>query len=165
MNKNPLDAGEMWRSRYEDDNLVEKVDKLWSEVEPLYDELHTYVRYKLHDLYPELDKSDPNIPAHLFGNMWAQNWVHLYERTKPFKNGSTFDVTEKIEQTMNVYQMFEKSDAFYQSLGLPSSEMSYGPKAMIERPINGTPVACHASAWGEKTIVNKINVNINFYNF
>lgn len=137
----------MWRSRYEDDKLVEKVDKLWSEVKPLYDELHTYVRYKLIEQYPDkLDKADPNIPAHLFGNMWAQNWVHLYERTKPFLNGSSFNVTDKIA-LMTVKEMFEKSDDFYKSLGLPSSEMSYGEKAMIEKPLD-REVQCHASAWG-----------------
>lgn len=148
----------MWRSRYEDKELVEKVDKLWSEVKPLYDELHTYVRLKLLDLYPtQLDKADPNIPAHLFGNMWAQNWVHLYNRTKPFVNGSSFDVTDKINQTMNVYQMFEESDRFYQSLGLPPSNMSYGPLSMIVRPPDGRDVQCHASAWGK---INAQNLSI-----
>lgn len=141
----------MWRSRYEDPQLVEKVDRLWDEVKPLYDELHTYVRNKLLKIYPDkLDKNDPNIPAHIFGNMWAQNWVHLYDRTKPFANGASLDVSDKIRETMTVYQMFEKSDAFYQSLGLPSSDMSYGPKAMITRPDDpNIEVQCHASAWGK----------------
>ena len=54
----------MWRSRYEDDELVDKVDSLWNDVKPLYDELHTYVRYKLLEIYPDkLDKTDPNIPG------------------------------------------------------------------------------------------------------
>jgi peptidyl-dipeptidase A len=61
----------MWRDRYEDKKLVEIVDNLWSEVEPLYDELHKYVRYQLIDIYGDkIDKSDPLIPAHLLGNMW-----------------------------------------------------------------------------------------------
>jgi peptidyl-dipeptidase A len=140
----------MWRSRYEDKQLVEKVDKLWDEVKPLYDELHTYVRNKLLKIYPDkLSKSDPNIPAHIFGNMWAQNWVHLYDRTKPYTGGASLDVSDKIRETMSVFKMFEKSDEFYQSLGLPSSDMSYGEKAMITRPDDGREVQCHASAWGE----------------
>jgi peptidyl-dipeptidase A len=65
------DAGEMWRSRYEEKRLVEIVDELWAEVEPLYTELHTYVRYKLIELYGDkMDKTDDLIPAHLLGNMW-----------------------------------------------------------------------------------------------
>ena len=66
------DAGEMWRSRYEDDALVEKVDKLWTEVQPLYNELHRYVRNQLRDLHGnKIDKDSDSIPAHLLGNMWV----------------------------------------------------------------------------------------------
>lgn len=157
------DAGEMWRSRYEDEKLIEKVDELWDTVKPLYDELHTYVRNKLLKIYPDkLNKYDTTIPAHIFGNMWAQNWVHLYDRTKPFSNGSSLDVTPKIAETMNVYQMFQKSDEFYMSLGLPTSNMSYGPKAMIERPNDGREVQCHASAWGQS---DEIKFQFIFFEF
>lgn len=64
------DAGVMWRDRYEHSNLVELVDQLWNEVEPLYNELHRYVRYQLSDLYSDINKADPLLPAHVFGNMW-----------------------------------------------------------------------------------------------
>lgn len=63
----------MWRGRFEveDDKLEEIVDNLWKEVEPLYNELHQYVRYKLLDLYGDkMDKNDEKIPAHILGNMW-----------------------------------------------------------------------------------------------
>lgn len=64
----------MWRARYQDDQLVEKVDKLWDEVQPLYDELHKYVRYQLRDLYGDkMDKKSEFIPAHLLGNMWVSS--------------------------------------------------------------------------------------------
>lgn len=62
----------MWRSKYEDDKLVEKVDKIWDEVQPLFNELHKYVRYQLNDLYgKDMDKKSEFIPAHLLGNMWV----------------------------------------------------------------------------------------------
>jgi peptidyl-dipeptidase A len=71
------DAGAMWRARYEEDQLVAKVDKLWDEVKPLYNELHKYVRYQLRDLYGDkIDKTSENIPAHLLGNMWVSNITH-----------------------------------------------------------------------------------------
>ncbi|KAG5670746.1 hypothetical protein PVAND_000987 [Polypedilum vanderplanki] len=142
------DAGAMWRGRYEEERLVEIVDELWAEVEPLYNELHTYVRYKLLEIYGDkMDKYDPLIPAHVFGNMWAQNWVHLYERIKPFKNASSVDVTKNMEEmNMTVYKMFELSDEFYMSMGLPTSNMSYTGESVIER-IPGVNMACHASAW------------------
>lgn len=46
----------------------------------------------------------------------------------------------------NAKKMFEMSDEFYQSLGLPNSTMSYSEKAVIEKPADKT-IACHASAW------------------
>lgn len=68
------DAGVMWRNRYEydDDKLHEKVDELWSQVKPLYDELHKYVHRQLKKVYgPKMDDTGDNIPAHLLGNMWV----------------------------------------------------------------------------------------------
>lgn len=46
--KNAADA---WKSEYEDDEFEEKIDRLWSELEPLYDVLHTYMKYKLFEIY------------------------------------------------------------------------------------------------------------------
>lgn len=45
------DASEWWQARYEDPNFVKKIDDLWLEIEPLYRELHTYVKYKLFEIY------------------------------------------------------------------------------------------------------------------
>lgn len=92
------DYGEMLRSAYEDDNLQENLLQLWSEIEPLYDALHTYVRHSLIDKYGDkLDVDDQLIPAHLLGNMWAQSWVNIYESVKPFKNASEIDVSESMK--------------------------------------------------------------------
>lgn len=45
------DASEYWKDDFEDPELEEHVDALWHEVEPLYNELHTYMRYKLLAIY------------------------------------------------------------------------------------------------------------------
>jgi peptidyl-dipeptidase A len=72
-----VDTGSMWRSKYdmEPDAFVREVDRLWSEVEPLYRSLHAFVRRKLRDVYgpAQVPERGP-IPAHLLGNMWAQSW-------------------------------------------------------------------------------------------
>lgn len=47
------DAGAMWRARYEDPNLVENMKAIWKRVEPLYVDLHTYVKKKLSKIYGE----------------------------------------------------------------------------------------------------------------
>ncbi|HJT15946.1 MAG TPA: M2 family metallopeptidase, partial [Thermoanaerobaculia bacterium] len=64
------DAGAMWRSKYDmpPDAFAAEVDRLWNQLEPLYTSLHRYVRRKLH-LPP-----DRPTPAHLLGNIWAQEW-------------------------------------------------------------------------------------------
>lgn len=49
------------------------------------------------------------------------------------------------KDNFTVKRMFEMSDEFYKSLGLPSSDMSYSEKAVIEKPVQ--VIACHASAW------------------
>jgi peptidyl-dipeptidase A len=45
------DYGQLWRSKFDDPEFEKTLQRLWSEVEPLYDELHKYVRYKLFDFY------------------------------------------------------------------------------------------------------------------
>lgn len=137
----------MWRESYEDDKFIENIERMWVEVEPLYNELHTYVRNKLKKIYGDkMDDSDDMIPAHLLGNMWAQSWTNLYERVKPFEGGSSIDITENLEKkNITVLQMFEMSDKFFTDLGLPVNDMSYDVSrgAVIEKPTNRT-ITCHA---------------------
>lgn len=77
----------------------------------------------------------------------AQNWGHLYDLTRPFKDASDVDVTAKmVEQDFTELKMYEMSDEFYMSLGLPTSNMSYHPPAIIVKPTDRV-IACHASAW------------------
>lgn len=92
------DYGEMWRAPYEDPNLIENMQTIWKQVEPLYNEIHSYTRRKLIELYPhKIDTSDPLIPGHLLGNMWGQSWVNLFERIKPYKDSSEIDITENLK--------------------------------------------------------------------
>lgn len=95
----------------------------------------------------KINRNDKNIPAHLLGNMWAQSWVNLYERIKPFKNASELDITALLQRNnFTAFKIFKESDRFYQSLGLESNEMSYTGKSIIEKPSDRL-IVCHASAW------------------
>lgn len=47
-------AADAWKSDYEDDEFATKIDRLWSEVEPLYDVMHTYMKHKLYEIYGKL---------------------------------------------------------------------------------------------------------------
>ena len=69
------DTGAMWRAKYDmpPDAFAKEVDRLWEQVKPLYQSLHAYTRAKLIEQYGEraVNPKGP-IPAHLLGNMWAQ---------------------------------------------------------------------------------------------
>lgn len=143
------DAGLMWQGRYEmDTGFPEMAEALWQQVKPLYDDLHKYVNYKLQEIYPGKWAADSeNIPAHVFGNMWAQSWDNLYDDLKPFKKATAVDVTaEMAAKNYTVLKMFEDSNDFYTTLGLEDCEMSYTGKSIIEKPEDRV-IACHASAW------------------
>jgi hypothetical protein len=86
------DAGEQWRNEIEQDiipgtspGLMQAAASAWSQIEPLYRQLHTYVRRKLAVRYGEgLVKPRGPIPAHLLGNMWAQSWSAIEEFLTPY---------------------------------------------------------------------------------
>ena len=66
------DTGALWRSQYDmtPGEFQAEIERLWTQVEPLYRELHTYVRRKLIEKYgDQARRPDGMIPAHLLGNM------------------------------------------------------------------------------------------------
>ena len=68
----------MWRSGYDmpPADFEKEADAPVAQVKPLYDELHCYVRGTLAKKYgaDKVPAGKP-IPAHLLGNMWAQQWA------------------------------------------------------------------------------------------
>lgn len=53
---------------YEDPNFKEKLENLWNSLEPIYKNLHAYVRRKLVSHYGKRRvRVDGPIPAHLLG--------------------------------------------------------------------------------------------------
>ena len=75
------DTGAMWRSGYDmpPDQFAAEVDRVWQQVRPLYISLHAYVRWQLAKKYgPDVMREDQPIPAHLLGNIWAQDWTNIY---------------------------------------------------------------------------------------
>ncbi|MGK0266783.1 MAG: peptidyl-dipeptidase A, partial [Maricaulis sp.] len=71
------DLAEMWLSNYDmpADEMEAEVERLWGQVEPLYEQLHCYVRNGLNETYgDEVQSTTGPIRADLLGNMWAQGW-------------------------------------------------------------------------------------------
>lgn len=62
------DNGAFWRSLYETPTFEEDLETLWRELEPLYKNLHAYVRRALYKKYgPDYINLKGPIPAHLLG--------------------------------------------------------------------------------------------------
>lgn len=48
---------------------------------------------------------------------------------------------------LTVKDMFNISDEFFTSLGLEPVTQEFWDNSMLEKPIDGRKVVCHASAW------------------
>ncbi len=66
------------------DAFAAETDRLWKQVEPFYKNLHCYVRARLNEKYGQAvqPRTGP-IRADLLGNMWAQEWGHIYDVVAP----------------------------------------------------------------------------------
>lgn len=93
------DAGEMWRAGYDMSpaDFEVEADRLWDQVKPLYEQLHCYVRKELTDQYGDKGHVGNKIPAHLTGNMWAQQWGNLYTKVEPYPGVSSLDVSAALQ--------------------------------------------------------------------
>jgi peptidyl-dipeptidase A len=80
------DAGELWRAGYDmtPAQFSGEIERAWQQLEPLYRELHKYVRARLIARYGKAaERPDGLIPAELLGNMWAQEWGNIYDVVAP----------------------------------------------------------------------------------
>jgi len=143
------DMGAMWRAAYETPDIEDQFEEVWQEMLPLYEQLHAYVRRKMYNKYGKdvINLQGP-IPAHLFGNMWAQDWTNIYDDVEPYGGKVRPDATPGlIEQGWNVTKMFHTADQFFSDLGLIPLPQEFWDESMLEKPEDGREVVCHASAW------------------
>ncbi|XP_021103199.1 angiotensin-converting enzyme isoform X3 [Heterocephalus glaber] len=143
------DTGAYWRSWYDSPTFEKDLEHLYHQLEPLYLNLHAYVRRALHRHYGDkyINLRGP-IPAHLLGNMWAQSWENLYNMVVPFPDKPNLDVTSAmVEKGWNATHMFRVAEEFFTSLGLSPMPPEFWAESMLEKPSDGREVVCHASAW------------------
>jgi peptidyl-dipeptidase A len=144
------DLGAMWRSNYdmEPDAFAAEMERLWQQVKPLYDSLHTYVRTKLRQKYGDsvVSASGP-IPAHLLGNMWSQQWGNIYDIVKPGTTAPTYDLTKILAtKKTDAKQMVKYGETFFTSLGFDPLPNTFWDRSLFLKPAD-RDVVCHASAW------------------
>jgi peptidyl-dipeptidase A len=145
------DLGAMWRSGYDmpPDEFARMMDRLWLQVKPLYDQLHTYVRRKLNAHYgDQVQRATGPIRADLLGNMWAQDWGNLYDLVAPPGTGDIgYNLTGLLTaKKFDAVQMVKAGEGFYTSLGLPALPQTFWERSQFTKP-RDREVVCHASAW------------------
>ena len=152
------DTGAMWRSNYDmtPEQFSAEVERLWRQVEPFYISLHTYVRKQLIKKYGKVaERPDGMIPAHLLGNMWAQEWGNIYPLVAPANGGQGYDLTKLLEQQGlgsgpatpdNAKKMVKYGENFFTSLGFPPLPKTFWERSLFVKP-QDRDVICHASAW------------------
>jgi peptidyl-dipeptidase A len=145
------DVGAMWRSKYDmqPDAFAAEMDRLWSQVKPLYESLHCYVRWNLNDKYGDkVVPLDQPIPAHLLGNIWAQEWGNVYDVVAPPKASRGYDLTKILEQRkdLDALGMVRVGERFFTSLGFDPLPQTFWERSMFTQP-RDRDVVCHASAW------------------
>jgi peptidyl-dipeptidase A len=141
---------QMWLSNYDmaPEEMEQEVDRLWSQVEPLYEELHCYTRMKLNEKYgDDVQPATGPIRADLLGNMWAQDWAAIYDVVKTDTPGPSYNLTTRLgEKGYDAIRMVKTGEAFFTSLGFAPLPETFWERSMITRP-EDREVVCHASAW------------------
>ena len=144
------DTGVLWRAGYDmpADDFTKEADRLWSQVKPLYDELHCHVRAKLNENYGDkIVPLDQPIRADLLGNMWGQSWGNLYDLVEPVKNVKTVDETALLKKAgYDAIKMVKTGEAFFTSLGFDPLPDTFWKRSLFVKPAD-RDVVCHASAW------------------
>ncbi len=172
------DTGALWRSGYDmpADAFKAETDRLWGQVKPLYEQLQCYVRGRLVEKYGDKGQMNGMIPAHLTGNMWAQQWGNIWDIVAPYKDEVALSVTPELRKQRDAgynkllgaldhaataddqveierqadlasaRAMAERAQDFYVSLGMPKLPDSFWTKAQFIKP-RDRDVVCHASAW------------------
>ncbi len=164
-------TGAMWRSKYDmpPGDFAAELDRLWTQVRPLYVALHTYVRRRLREKYgASVVPAHGPIPAGLLGNMWAQDWSNIYPLIAPPGDRATYDLTEILRaRDTKPLDMVHDGERFFTSLGFAPLPPTFWARSLFVKPA-GRDVVCHASAWDIDTrndLRLKLCIEINAENF
>ncbi len=145
------DVGVLWRSNYDmsPEAFTALTEKLWTEVKPLYDQLHCFTRARLNERYgDEVQAKTGPIRADLLGNMWAQEWGNIYDVVAPPGAGDLgFDTTQLLQaKQYDPLKMVRAGENFFNSLGFEPLPATFWERSQFVKPAD-RQVVCHASAW------------------
>jgi len=144
------DLGALWRSNYDmaPDEFEAELARLWGQVKPLYEALHAHVRAGLRVRYgPDKVPESGLIPAHLLGNMWAQEWGNIYPLVAPGTGRGGYDLTELLRRKgVDELELVRIGERFFSSLGFEPLPDTFWERSLFVKP-RDREVVCHASAW------------------
>jgi peptidyl-dipeptidase A len=144
------DTGDLWRSGYDmtPAQFSAELERAWTQLQPLYDELHAYVRFKLIEKYgAAATRPDGMIPAHLLGNPWAQEWGNIFPIIAPPAQQQPYDLTELLKaKNVDAIGMVKYGEGFFTSLGFAPLPKTFWERSLFVKP-QDRDVVCHASAW------------------
>lgn len=143
------DTGAMWRQKYDmpADAFTKEVDRLWDQVRPLYVSLHAYVRMKLREKYGDVVPAAGPIPAHLTGNIWAQDWGNIFDLVSSASADPGYNLSDILKRRKTgAVDMVKMGERFYTSLGLAPMPKTFWERSLLVKPAD-RDVVCHASAW------------------
>ena len=144
------DVGALWRSNYDmpPDQFAKEMDRLWDQLRPLYLSLHAYVRGQLTKKYGK-GVVAPNgpIPAHLLGNIWAQEWNNVDDLMDSPKPPQSYDLSKILQdRKTDPKGMVKYGENFFISLGFQPLPETFWERSLFTKPAD-RDVVCHASAW------------------
>ena len=144
------DAGAIWRSKYDmpPDEFAKEVDRLWDQLRPLYLSLHAYVRGQLAKKYGAgVVPANGPIPAHLLGNIWAQEWNNVYPLMDSPKPRAELRPDEDFAGSPDRCAGHGAyGEGFFTSLGFAPLPQTFWERSLFTKPAD-RDVVCHASAW------------------
>ena len=148
------DTGALWRLKYDmpADAFTKELDRLWEQVRPLYVSLHAYVRMKLHERYGNAVLADGPLPAHLLGNIWAQDWSNVLSLLSVGSASAGYDLNDVLKRRrVSATEMVRIGERFYTSLGFAPLPDTFWARSLFTKPAD-RDVVCHASAWDIDTL-------------
>lgn len=151
------DIPEEWlKNDFGVDGIEENMDSIFEVIFPLYRKLHAYVREKIFKHYKGIPSSESEemlsnpknqIPAHILGDMYGQQWVALTDLMLPYTTTASEDITAiMIEQNFNVEKMFKLAEEFFVSLGFEKMTDEFWQKSVFEMPTPRLPMQCQPLA-------------------
>src|SRR6185503_9848971 len=124
--------------------FARELDRLWTQVQPFYQSLHSYVRWKLREKYGAnvVPEKGP-IPAHLLGDIWAQDWSNTYKLVAPAAADKGYDLTDILKKrNTKPLDMVHYGESFFKSLGFAPLPQTFWVRSMFIKP-RDREVVCH----------------------